>query len=342
MTITISPNSVAPVNNVYDLGSNSTNDTVTDASASSDTPAFGIFWTYAGNDIFNFTGDLALGTHIVYGGSGSDTVNGGGGFETVYDGAGNDVSHLGGANDTLYAGSGNDTYDGGAGARDTILFNYAAESSAKGDTRLATNKVGVTVSLSKTTAQTTVFGTDKITGFENLTGGDGADKLTGSSLANELSGLGGNDTISGLGGKDVLRDGNGKDILIGGKGADEIHVSSESTSMLDKVRYIAGTDSTLTSFDTIYGFKGGGASTSDRIDLSALLGSKSFVYHGTGAITTAAAGEVRWQLVNDTINGGKDIVVFVDTDADKAAEMKIVIDGDSSGLTALVKGDFIL
>jgi Ca2+-binding RTX toxin-like protein len=227
-------------------------------------------------------------------------VAGGAGVETVYDGAGNDTCILGGGNDSVFVGAGNDTYDGGGGSKDTISFLYRVDLSSKGGNDHVQNTVGVTVSLSKTTAQTTAFGSDTIRGFENLTGGNGADKLTGNSAANELSGNGGNDTIYGLAGNDTLSAGAGKDTLIGGAGKDAISLLGDTTQMMDKVRYLKTSDSTATSFDTITFFKGGGTASSDRIDLSALLGSKQLVYHGTGAITTSAAGEVRWQLVDNT------------------------------------------
>jgi serralysin len=324
---------------VYDLAGNIQSDSVT-IENSSVISTLMTFYTYAGSDMFDFSAASANYLAVIYSGSGNDTVNGGMGAETVYDGDGSDIFHLGASSDVLYAGAGNDTYDGGSGTHDTIWFYYAPTTSAKGDPLSAANSVGVTVSLSKSTGQTTVFGTDIITGFENISGGNGNDKLTGSSATNTLSGLGGDDVLSGLGGKDLFYDGAGRDSIIGGTGADEIHVSySESSARTDKVRYLKVGDSTLTTYDSIFGFQGGGTSTSDRIDLSALMGSQKLVFHDTGAITTSSAGEVRWQLVNGAF--GKNIAIFVDTDKDVAPEMKIIIDG-GNGLDHLVKGDFIL
>jgi serralysin len=338
-TILINDANPPVANGVYDIAGNTLPDSITVANSSVISSLLK-FYTYAGSDTFDFTAATGSYLAVIYSGSGNDTVNGGMGVETVYDGVGSDIVRLGGNNDTLFAGAGNDTYNGGAGVLDTILFNYAPTATGKGDPLGVANKVGVTVSLSKSTGQTTVFGTDIISGFENITGGDGADKLTGSSAANTISGLGGDDTLSGLGGKDLFYDGAGRDSVIGGTGADEIHVSyAENAARTDKVRYLKVGDSTLTAYDSIFGFQGGGTSTSDRIDLSALLGTQKLVYHGTSGMTTSSAGEVRWQLVNGTF--GKNIAIFVDTDKDVAPEMKIIIDG-GNGIDHLVKGDFIL
>ena len=63
---------------------------------------------------------------------------------------------------------------------------------------------------------------DVLVGFENATGGAGADSLTGDGVANELLGGNGEDVLVGLGGDDTLRGGNGRDRLVGLLGNDTI------------------------------------------------------------------------------------------------------------------------
>ena len=97
-------------------------------------------------------------------------------------------------NDTLEGNGGNNVLAGGLGI-DILSYEHAA--------------AGVTVNLASTKSQNTIgAGSDKISGFENLTGSDFNDKLTGSTLAN------------------ILHGGAGNDILAGGAGADTFHFSS--------------------------------------------------------------------------------------------------------------------
>ena len=77
------------------------------------------------------------------------------------------------------------------------------------------------VSLAVTAAQNTLgAGTDKLSGFENLTGSAFNDTLTGNGLANRIDGGAGNDIINGGAGNDTLQGGTGTDTLKGGAGND--------------------------------------------------------------------------------------------------------------------------
>ncbi|EGF93692.1 hemolysin-type calcium-binding repeat 2 copies family protein [Asticcacaulis biprosthecium C19] len=103
-------------------------------------------------------------------------------------GAGNDSVTAGAGADWVSGDAGNDTLEGGAG-RDTV--SYAGASG------------GVTVSLSLTASQATGgSGSDKLSGFENLTGSAFADNLTGNEVGNVIIGGASNDTMSGLTGND--------------------------------------------------------------------------------------------------------------------------------------------
>ena len=84
----------------------------------------------------------------------------------------------------IEGGLGNDTLDGGLGV-DTLVF---------------TGSTAVTVNLATLTAQNTGWGSDTITGFENVRTGSGADNITGDGNDNIFFDGGGNDTYNGAGG----------------------------------------------------------------------------------------------------------------------------------------------
>ncbi|HHB2151446.1 TPA: Ig-like domain-containing protein [Escherichia albertii] len=131
-----------------------------------------------------------------------------------------------GYNDTFFATAGTDVYDGSGGW--TYTSGTGTWSATGGmdvvDFRLATT--GVTVDLSRTTAQTTGFNTSTFVNIEGISGSNFSDTITGNSGDNVLEGRGGNDTFNiGNGGHDTLlyklinandaTDGNGSDVVNG-------------------------------------------------------------------------------------------------------------------------------
>jgi acrosin len=199
----------------------------------------------SGADEFHFADGVGI-TGILQGGSGNDrmiftsygashgvtmnvTTNNGGtitspgvsfGFSSVEGftgGAGNDTINLGAGR--LLSG----TIDGGAG---TNTLSYAAYTTT------------VRVNLSTGAAIGIANGANGgVTGFQNVTGGSGADVLIGDSAVNVLIGGGGNDVLVGNDGNDILDGGAGRDILIGGNGADQL------TGGTDEDLLIAGSTS---------------------------------------------------------------------------------------------------
>ena len=128
-------------------------------------------------------------------GGGADTFKGGSRAETVRDAAGDDTYLFGRGNDVYIAfngiGSDNDIVNGGKGV----------------DTYDGSAAVGfLTVNLT-THATAGDVGSDTVTGFENVIGGDGGCSLTGSSGANSLIGGTDSDILAGLGGRDILTGG---------------------------------------------------------------------------------------------------------------------------------------
>jgi Ca2+-binding RTX toxin-like protein len=122
------------------------------------------------------------------------------------------IENLTGSNfdDTLEGNGGNNVLVGGLGIDTASYANAGA---------------GVNVSLASTKSQNTGgAGSDKLTGFENLTGSAFDDRLTGNS------------------GSNVLRGGAGNDILNGGAGADTFDFSSLTDGSDIITDFVAGTD----------------------------------------------------------------------------------------------------
>lgn len=217
-----------------------------------------------------------------------------------------------GGNDTLVGGAGNDRLDGGTG-------NDIVSGGAGIDTITVTGSGAVTIDLRITGGQYTGYGTDTITGVENLTGNTGNDRLTGNSAANTLLGNGGADTLSGNAGADVLNGGAGRDYLSGGADTarDSFVFNSTSESAVGKMR------------DVIGDFHSG----SDVIDLHgidaniALGGDQSFAFTGT----RASAHAIWYALSNGQA------ILSLDVTGDAHADMQVRL----SGVSTLTGADFL-
>jgi Ca2+-binding RTX toxin-like protein len=160
--------------------------------------------TAAGGDA---QGDTISGFENMIGGNGGDSLIGSDNVGNVIaGGAGNDYLEGRTGDDTLIGGSGADKLVGGDGA-DTVSYEGSVGA--------------VTVRLWNMTATGGDAQGDTISGFENATGGSGADSLIGSDdVGNVLRGGEGNDYLEGRGGDDVLIGGQGADRLVGGDGID--------------------------------------------------------------------------------------------------------------------------
>jgi Ca2+-binding RTX toxin-like protein len=184
-----------------------------------------------------------------------ENATGGSGNDTLF---GSDLANSltgGDGNDFIEGGLGNDTLTGGNGT-DTVIYGGSAN---------------VTVSLTLTTAQNLgVFGTDILSGFENLQSGAGNDSLTGSIANNEFSSQGGNDTILGLAGNDTINAGKGDDLLIGGAGADVLR-GDDGT---DAASYLGSTVGVSVVFNGILYIATGGDAQGDTLSgVENLIGS---------------------------------------------------------------------
>ncbi len=247
---------------------------------------------YAGNDFLEGRG----GNDVLLGGVGDDLLDGGEGQDQVFGEEGND-------NLTLDAGD--DTLDGGLGA----------------DWLRVTGSAAVTIDLSKTIAQVTGYGNDRIVGIENVSGGGGADKIYGDSGINIFHGNAGNDFLYAGTGADTLAGGLGQDVLHGGAGdrtRDVFVFTSTSESAVGTKR------------DVIYNFVSG----IDDVDLSSIdvntkiSGDQQFGFSGV----TAKAYSV-WYA-----KSGSEIIIRGDVNGDKTTDFEIKL----VGVNALTASDFLL
>ncbi|HEX2128902.1 MAG TPA: hypothetical protein VHF58_06760 [Solirubrobacterales bacterium] len=153
-----------------------------------------------------------------------DTIIGGNGTNSLSGGDGDDDITGGPNSDNIQIGAGDDVADGGGSNADFASY--------------LNQPTPVTVDLREQGGpQDTVgAGTDTLTNFESVLGGnqsdvligdDGPNTLTGGQLGNDagndvLSGLGGPDLLSGAPGDDVLDPGDGNDSVIGAAGNDTL------------------------------------------------------------------------------------------------------------------------
>lgn len=168
-----------------------------------------------------FLGDL---------GDGNDTFAMTGGSTNVDGGPGNDELNGGAIDDTLRGGGGTDTLNGNAGS--DILADGDTSGAANKDTlnggdgndfvSYATRTAGVVVDLADPAGDGEPGENDALSGFENVSGGDGADRLLGDAGPNILPGGPGNDEANGRDGADSVSGFDGNDTLIGGPGRDDL------------------------------------------------------------------------------------------------------------------------
>jgi Ca2+-binding RTX toxin-like protein len=168
---------------------------------------------------------------------------------------------------------------------------------------------GTVASLSTNVKELHALGTTKV----KLTGSDAKEKIFGNGEDNKLTGNGGKDAISGGGGDDKIIGGAGKDTMTGGANNDKFIFKAEADSLASKP-------------DIIKDF---GDSGKDKIDL-----------HALGDLTYRDELKINGAMQVNVTKDGSDVIVHINLDADKADEMRIVLDHTSLG--SMDKGDFIL
>ena len=229
--------------------------------------------TLIGNDADN----------VLIGWDGNDIISGGKGEDTLWGSAGNDTLDGGEGDDWLVGGAGDDVIKGGAGA-DWSSYEDAT--------------AGVTVDLTKTTAQDTIgAGKDTLSGIENLWGSKFADVLTGDAGSNYLFGDAGDDKLYGGAGDDFFAGGTGVNLIDGGDGFDTVDYAMSAVGVVvDLSRNIATSRGDASISDTLLSIE---LVTGSRYD-DYLIGSLSENY-----LFGDAGNDILWALGgHDTLDGG--------------------------------------
>jgi Ca2+-binding RTX toxin-like protein len=156
-------------------------------------------------------------------------LEGGDGPDTLFGFDGPDNLDGGPGADRLNGGAGDDHLFGGAGA-DFVDFVGAP--------------AGVAVDLSRTDAQNTGDGTDRLAEFERLRGSYGDDTLLGDAGENQLRGDEGDDTLDG---------GAGADNLNGGVGTDTVTYAREPAGVTANLAGAVGGLDVLAEFENLVG-----------------------------------------------------------------------------------------
>ena len=256
-----------------------------------------------------------------------------------------------GGNDTLLGGSRNDTLDGGEGF-DIIKQSASVNQTITGDSAtgaetdsLVSIEGAQLISLGRTGLRLDASGffgkaaLDGTAGNDTLLGGGGVSTLNGNaghdlivvgSAVESLTGGAGNDTLIGNAGSDVLRGGEGSDSLLGNSGDDRIFGDAGGDRMFggtgqDLMDGGAGNDTMLgeAGHDTIKGGTGNdgmsGGAGDDFMDGESgddtLLGGSGSDTLRTAAGRDRALGEEGndriESLSDDTISGGAGDNIFI-------------------------------
>ncbi len=225
-----------------------------------------------GGSLFNDTITAGVAANSLAGSEGDNSIVAGDGDDFV---AGDDGFYN--ADDPRPAG--NDTLDGGNGS-DTVTFISA------------TGSVVMTLSASGGATVTAAgIGTDVISNFENINGGQAGDNITGNALANIIDGGPGDDTLNGAGGIDWVSYASaqgGVNVSLAIAGAQ--NTGGGGTDMLSGFEAINGGNQNDTlagngSDNTLDG-RGG----TDTANLGAATGMISLFLSASGGATVTAAG----------------------------------------------------
>ena len=172
----------------------------------------------------------------------------------------------------------------------------------------------------------------------NFTGNDAANRIIGGGPGNVLNGAGGNDTLLGLSGNDTLLGGAGNDVLRGSFGQDRLTGGAGSDTLdggvgFDVFAFTAAADSAPTAPDVILALRrprrGGGRQdrpVGDRRQRPARR------QPGLRLRRHRRSGACGWS------NNGGNTEVLANTDADAAAEVRIVIRDGAAPASLLHRG----
>lgn len=166
--------------------------------------------------IENLAGSGNLLNNVIVGNIGSNLLNGGGGVDSLYGRLGNDTLNGGDQDDALFGEDGLDQLNGDAG-NDVLIGGPSADTINGG--------AGVDSCIGEDGADL-INGNadvDLLYGYadnDTLNGGSGGDLLSGGLGNDMLNGDDDGDAVYGEGGDDILNGDNGNDVLVGGSGND--------------------------------------------------------------------------------------------------------------------------
>jgi Ca2+-binding RTX toxin-like protein len=255
-----------------------------------------------------------------------DTLTGSARFDLLQGFAGADTLVMGAGDDSAFGGAGDDRLDGGSGndelvgegGNDAIRGRSGDDltSGGGGDDALQGNG-----------------------GNDEMLGGGGADAISGGEGEDTIEGDGGADTLSGGQGDDRLEGGAGADLMRGGAGRDRLFGGAGD----DIYNYIAVTDSPADAADRILGFDLPGSRRADLIDLDGVdavegqAGDQDFTFRGAfGGPAEAEPGSLYLR------EEAGETVVYGNTDADAAPELRIRIADGASRAIHYIAADFDL
>ena len=270
-----------------------------------------------GKNALNASG-FTLGSVLLFGSDGDDTLTGTGSADVLDGGIGNDSLIGLGESDSLTGGAGNDVLNGGEGS----------------DVVVETANVNLTLSNSALAG----LGTDTLLGIERafLTGGAAGNKFDAREFtlgAVSLVGLGGNDTLIGGTGDDTLMGDLGNDSLVGGAGRDRLVESGDVNFMLTLVQLTGlGTD-VLSTIEEVSLTGGAGNNTLTVRDFAGLV-----TLHGAAGNDKLIGGSgndvLAGDLGDDQLTGGTG-----DDQLDGGAGTDVVVE---SGSAAYLLSDSLL
>jgi Ca2+-binding RTX toxin-like protein len=279
-------------------------------------------------------------------GSGNDRLLGGAKTELVSDGLGADSTSLGGGNDTYFAvgagpEDGNDTVAGGTGTdlydarnfKESVLVNL--DTVAHDLSPLVPGAARISAGTAFGSAVSGAVAVDRLSGFENASGGLGNDVIYGSGATNLLRGWEGADTLMGYDSGDRLDGGAGTDTLVGGGQRDDLIGGAGA----DIFSFVKASDSgtTSTTRDVIRDFE----NDMDRIDLRVMdakagtAANEAFTFLGTNVAFTGQSGQLRsvWTAQGQRLEA--------DLDGDRDADFSVAI-LDTFRTVDLGVADFLL
>jgi Ca2+-binding RTX toxin-like protein len=172
----------------------------------------------------------------------------------------------------------------------------------------------------------------------------GSDTIIGNNINNWIAGYGGNDFLQGLDGADTLIGGDGSDQFFGGPGSDLIYLGGGdggTDADRDCVDFSSANDSPASAnkFDKIYGF-----GNNDVFDLNDIDGNtrspgrQSLSFIGSRDFS-GRAGELRLASASGAGTRG---FIEADTNADRRADFRVALTGESTLATTLAADNFIL